>query len=168
MQCDNLYQYVFNNPFRYIDPYGESVWGFLGGLGEIVLGGTLCITGGVLEVASLGTYTIGFGFQEAAGMALITDGLGRSIYHSQNVAWKKNAPQDNPKLEYKKPKPNLSGKEGAKDVPSWAKGKRPYKHESGKEFAKRLLDEKYGSGNYDIGVNSPFNKIKKWGDRAWE
>ena len=36
-------------------------------------------------------------------------------------------------------KAHISGKDRAKDVPSWAKGNRPYKNESGKQFAKRLL-----------------------------
>ena len=70
--------------------------------------------------------------------------------------------------DYKKPKPKISDKEGAKNAPSWAKGDRPYKHESGKDFAKRLMDEKYGIGNYRPGPKSEFNQIKKWGDRAWE
>ncbi len=70
--------------------------------------------------------------------------------------------------EFKKPKSGISAKEGAKDVPSWSKGNKPFKGESGKDYAKRLLDEKYGSGNYETGPNSEFNKIKKWGDRAFE
>jgi hypothetical protein len=70
--------------------------------------------------------------------------------------------------QYKTPKAGVSGKEGAKDVPSWAKGERPKVNESGKDFAKRLLDKKYGEGNYDKGPGSEFNKIQKWGDRAFE
>jgi len=70
------------------------------------------------------------------------------------------------KIEFKKPKSNISGKDGAKNAPSWAKGNSPYKNESGKDFAKRLLDEKYGPSNYKKGPDSEFNKIKKWGDRA--
>ena len=69
---------------------------------------------------------------------------------------------------FKKPKAGVSGKEGAKDVPSWAKGQRPQIGESGKDFAKRLLDAKYGPGNYDKGPTSEFNQIQKWGDRAFE
>jgi len=69
---------------------------------------------------------------------------------------------------FKRPKAGVSAKEGAKDVPSWAKGQRPRVGESGKEFAKRLLDGKYGSGNYDKGPGSEFNQIRKWGDRAFE
>lgn len=49
-----------------------------------------------------------------------------------------------------------------------AKGNRPYKGESGKEFAKRLMDEKYGVGNYKTGPSSEYNKIRKWGDRGFE
>ena len=60
-----------------------------------------------------------------------------------------------------------SGKEKANDVPSWAKGNSPYPGESGKDFAKRLMDEKYGEGNYDTGPGSEYNKIKKWGDRGF-
>lgn len=60
-----------------------------------------------------------------------------------------------------------SGKEKANDVPSWAKGNKPNPGESGKDFAKRLLDEKYGPGNYDTGPGSEYNKIKKWGDRGF-
>lgn len=41
--------------------------------------------------------------------------------------------------KFKSPKSG-SGKKKANNVPSWAKGNRPYKNENGKEFAKRLLD----------------------------
>ena len=68
----------------------------------------------------------------------------------------------------KKTKTGLSVKEAAKDVPSWAKGQRPLATENGRQFAERLLDEKYGKGNYPTGPGSEFNKIKKWGDRAFE
>jgi RHS repeat-associated protein len=68
--------------------------------------------------------------------------------------------------ERKIPKPNVGGKEGAKDVPSWAKGQRPNVGESGKDFADRLLGEKYGD-SYETGPKSEHNKIRKWGDRAF-
>ncbi|EYF02508.1 PAAR-like domain-containing protein [Chondromyces apiculatus] len=69
----------------------------------------------------------------------------------------------------KVPKPGVSGKGGSKDVPSWARGNRPTVEESGKDFARRLMDEKYGKGGWsDTGPSSEFNQIKKWGDRAFE
>ncbi len=71
-------------------------------------------------------------------------------------------------MEFKKSKSHISGKEGAKNAPSWAKGNRPYKKESGKQFAKRLLDEKYGKIRHEKGPESEFNRIKKWGDRSFE
>ncbi|MFD3507471.1 hypothetical protein [Nocardia sp. NPDC058666] len=62
-----------------------------------------------------------------------------------------------------------TGKEKADDVPSWAKGRAPYVGESGKDYARRLMDEKYGKGNWsDTGPGSEYNKIKKYGDRAWQ
>jgi RHS repeat-associated protein len=66
------------------------------------------------------------------------------------------------------PRSGLSGKETAKDAPSWAKSFRPKTGECGKNFAKRLLDEKYGPGNYKRGPGTEFNRIQKWGDRAFE
>jgi hypothetical protein len=72
------------------------------------------------------------------------------------------------KAPYKKLKSRVSGKEGAKDVPQWAKGQRPRIGEAGNAFAKRLLDEKYGPGNYPQGPGSEFSKIRKWGDRSFE
>lgn len=72
------------------------------------------------------------------------------------------------KPEHKKPKPKVSGKDGAKDVPSWAKGEKPYVGESGNDFADRVLTGKYGKGNYRKGPDSEYNKIRKWGDRAFE
>jgi hypothetical protein len=62
------------------------------------------------------------------------------------------------------PKPGTSGKIGATDKPSWVKD-RPNVGESGKDFAKRLLDDKYGAGKYEKGPKSEFNRIKKWADR---
>lgn len=63
-----------------------------------------------------------------------------------NTAYNKAKESDRPT---KKPKPG-SGKEKADDVPSWARGQRPYQGESGGDFADRLMGEKYGS-NYPKG-----------------
>jgi hypothetical protein len=71
-------------------------------------------------------------------------------------------------VTFKIPVPGLSGKEGAKDVPEWAKGNRPTVDEDGKDFAKRLMDEKYGPGEYEKGPGTEFSKIQKWGDRAFQ
>ena len=69
---------------------------------------------------------------------------------------------------HKKTRAGLSAKEAANDVPSWAQGDRPFTTENGRQFAERLLDEKYGKGNYPTGPGSEFSKIKKWGGRAFE
>ena len=69
---------------------------------------------------------------------------------------------------FKRPKAGVSGKEAASDVPSWSKGQRPMVDENGREFAERLLDGRYGKGNYDKGPASEFSQIHKWGDRAFE
>ena len=68
--------------------------------------------------------------------------------------------------EYKIPKSG-TGKEKATDIPSRFKGERPYINESGKDFAKRLCDEAFGKGNYDTGPKSDYNRLKKYGDRAF-
>jgi len=62
----------------------------------------------------------------------------------------------------------VSGKDAASDIPSWARRERPLTKENGTQFAERLLDAKYGKENYPRGPGSEFNKIKKWGDRAFE
>jgi hypothetical protein len=59
------------------------------------------------------------------------------------------------------------GFEKADNTPSWVKGNKPNPGESGKDFAKRVLDERFGSGNYQTGPESDYNKIKKWGDKAF-
>jgi len=69
--------------------------------------------------------------------------------------------------EYKVPKPG-SGKERADDIPSWARGQRPKVGEAGKDFAKRLLDQKYGPDQYPKGPGSEFDKIRKHGDRGFQ
>lgn len=65
---------------------------------------------------------------------------------------------------FKEPIPRLSGREGAKNIPSWARGQRPYVGENGRDFAKRLMDDKYGRGNWNRD-NPEYDKIKKFGDR---
>jgi hypothetical protein len=68
--------------------------------------------------------------------------------------------------QFKETIPRLSGQEGAKDIPSWARGTRPYVGESGKDFAKRILDEKYGPGKWsEKGSKSEYNQLQKYGDR---
>ena len=89
----NLYQYVFNNPFRYQDPTGESIGGYLLGLGEIVLGGAIIAGGFGLELATLGGFTLGLGVTTKTGFTLMGIGLATAACHAQdikmpNISWK--------------------------------------------------------------------------------
>lgn len=76
--------------------------------------------------------------------------------------------EDTSGFQYRQPKSHISGKEGAKDIPSWAKGERPLLGESGSEFAHRLLTDKYGEANYSTETGAEFNKLKKYGDRNFD
>ena len=68
--------------------------------------------------------------------------------------------------KYKKPI-SSSGKDRATDIPSWAKGKKPYTWENGKTYAQRLMDEKYGKGNWKTS-SKEYSELKKHGDRGYE
>lgn len=69
--------------------------------------------------------------------------------------------------EFKEPIPRLSGKEGSKEIPSWARGLRPKAGENIPDFMRRLLDEKYGPGNWKKSADSEYSKIKKNLERSY-
>jgi hypothetical protein len=68
--------------------------------------------------------------------------------------------------QWKIPKPG-SGKERSSDVPSWVQGLRPRVGENGTDWAKRLLDQKYGPRNWEKGPGTEHNQIRKYGDRGF-
>jgi hypothetical protein len=45
---------------------------------------------------------------------------------------------------------------------------RPFVGENGNKFAKRILDEKYGPGNWREGPGTEYNKLRKWGNEAFQ
>ena len=67
-----------------------------------------------------------------------------------------------------RPSDDRSGDTSLGTPHSGAKGEQPRVGESGKDFAKRLLDDKYGEGNWKKGTNTEYSKIQKWGDRSFE
>ena len=58
-----------------------------------------------------------------------------------------------------------SKKSRSTDVPSWVNYKPPHINEKAKDYAKRILDEKYGKGNWPKGPGSEYNKIVKFATR---
>ncbi|MDE3056020.1 MAG: RHS repeat protein [Verrucomicrobiota bacterium] len=93
----NLYQFLFNNPMVYRDPTGESIFGYLLGLGEIVLGGTIIATGGALTLITGGALSFGLAAEIGIGMSLIGHGLSMTTSHAQdikvpNIFWKNSNP----------------------------------------------------------------------------
>ena len=150
-----------------------DIFSIIEGLGKVISGITGAAAGAALAAQSGGASITVSG----SGLALAVDGMLITISGAGNAAkimiseatshgGGKNEGEGG--TEYKKPVSGKSGKEAAKDVPSWAKGNKPYKNESGNEFAARLMDEKYGKGNYPKGPGTEYNKIRKWGDRGFE
>ena len=64
----------------------------------------------------------------------------------------------------------LATKLGKKRLKMPQAGHKPCKNpnKSGNQFAKRILDAKYGAGNWKAGPGTEHNQIKKYGDRAFK
>jgi hypothetical protein len=58
-----------------------------------------------------------------------------------------------------------SSKERSSDIPSWSRGKSALPGENGNDYATKLLNEKYGKGNWKKGPNTEHNKLRKNKDR---
>lgn len=60
--------------------------------------------------------------------------------------------------------------DGGFDVSSWLSGEMPYKKETPLEFAKRMLDEKFGEGNWNLqdGLLEEYNNLLLYGEIGFE
>ena len=175
MQSGNLYVYGVNNSVYYADSNGNEIAVACAIVLVVLAIGTAVAVFAILQKMIPDAYAASVDLlHEFCVLVKAAENLkecGKSKV-ADYVACKTDAQvassDTKDKDEYKQPVSGKSGKEAADDVPSWAKGKRPKKGESGKEFAKRLLDEKYGKGNYTTGPGSEYNKIRKWGDRGFK
>jgi RHS repeat-associated protein len=181
-QLWNLYAYCNNNPITYYDPDGRLILVVPWLLNPATIAAiTAAATAGAIAthnlVKSIDVDEVVEDVIEAdivvvkTGLDILSSGLLWPSTKISEMSKKDDAKSGGASSKGKEFKRSISGesaKQAAKDAPSWAKGKRPYKGESGKDFAKRLLDEKYGKGNWDKGSNTEHNKIKKYGDRAFE
>ncbi|MBL7829183.1 MAG: hypothetical protein JNJ57_21290 [Saprospiraceae bacterium] len=107
------------------------------------------ITGGVAN--GLGTYA--------------ATGSVKQAVTSVGFGFGKGAVKENPYILSAKKKAKLSGKEKASNIPDWAQGHKPAPGGKPTEFARRILDEKYGAGNWNEGPTTEYNRIKKYAER---
>jgi|GEM_PF-1544710 len=173
---NNLWGYCGNNPVIYTDPTGK-IFGLLIPIG-IMIGQEFAATLDEMGIAMV---------QSAEA-----DYVETQLQVKKLINEFRNGPQkDDPKVckvltdleklqkdlnnqgsqgekKYRKKKSGLSGGSQKNDITSWGEGERPLVGESGKDFAKRLCDERYGRGNYPTGPGSDYNKLKKYGDSAFE
>ena len=159
----NWYAYCNNNPVMFVDPSGEVA--------------VIDDAAAVLVITAAGTYAyVSYKrLTSPEGQKMIREGAV-AIYNGVVIAGNKIigtavkagtfvGKTYNDIVNFAK-KSKLSKKERATDIPSWAKGEKPQKGESGKDYAKRLCDKKYGKDKYDKGPGSDYNKLKKHGDRG--
>lgn len=142
----NLYEYVINDPVNNFD---------LDGLQVVVPGPFFPFP--PIPVPSPGQ-------AETTGQGIID--IGRFLDNINNAGFAGTAIGLNDIYNWFNKKSKSSGKEKSSDIPSWAEGTKPNGGESGNDYADRILDKKYGKGNYKKGPGSEHNKLKKWGDRC--
>ena len=163
----NRYAYANNNPYKYIDPDARVPVPLI----LCAANPSGCLLAGVTVVAVATTVPTAIVNTWDALSPRVRNWIYSDNANQSNDAASGNtggAESQQAQPEKKIPKPGVSGKEGAKDAPSWARGERPNVNESGKDFADRLLNDKYGEDSKrDKGQGSEHSRIKKWGDRAF-
>lgn len=70
------------------------------------------------------------------------------------------------KKKKEKKQTRKSGKEASKDKPSWVNEKMIDKNLTAQQNATKLLNEKYGPGNWKKGQRTEFSQIVKWINRS--
>ncbi len=147
----NVFAYIDNDPVNFIDPYGLGK-GRFGGIADCIrriakeLGKAKSGSNGGLSGAS---------GRPVSGKPSATKG-GKPT--QQQSTKQSQAPE-------RAKKSKKSDKEKANDRPSWSLGEKPLKGEKPTEFAKRVMDKRYGEGNYDT-RGREFSQLKKWGTRG--
>lgn len=125
------------------------------------------LTGGGISIGSGGTLTAG-GITisvvgTAAGTATVSYGVTVVTISSDNFYDNYNKMQEIGMKENRKTRPNRDLKKIKNDAPKWAKEQIPKKGDiSADAYTRRILNEKYGEGNWKTGGGSEFSKIKKW------
>ena len=115
----------------------------------------------IIGLGGEGVGLIGEGPTFGASTVLVVGGAGL-IVHGGGFALSGLQNQIN---KFSKKKSSKSGKEKASDTPSWSKGQKPNPGEKPSDFAKRVLDGKYGPGNWKDGPGSEYNQLKKYAER---
>lgn len=187
----NAYGFAGGDPVNFSDPYGlcpewlthkpcravdaaaattgAIIGGVLGGGGGAI-GGLGCGLAAPVCSPAFSVAGAGAGALQGAAIGLslsntvraLTDGIENAFANSREGTGSESV-----EPQYKVRKPGQSGKEAANDAPSWARGERPYVNENGNQFARRLLNEKYGEGNWGTGPRSEYNMLRKYADRGF-
>jgi len=156
-----LYAMTLNNPLRYLDPDGRMP------------GGEAIMQWGIQTGNQIGQNTGG-----AAGRALAFTVIAVVAVAAGAVYLKDSGPMRAAAgvtrgalgvlVAPAAMGPMLMGDKDRITPPSWVVGGglMPAAGERAQEFAKRILDDKYGSGNWKKGPGSEFSSIVKWVNRT--
>jgi hypothetical protein len=125
-----------------------SAVGF-GGAAADVAAGSLCALSGLCEALAAG---VGIAVVGATGYEIYQhrDAIGQALGNVSQFAKASKT----------------SGKARSTDIPSWARGQKALPGESSDAAARRLLNDKYGQGNWPKGPGSEYNQLKKHFDRG--
>ena len=154
-ETGHLYVYCANNPVNYVDPSGH----FAAAMYTVI---KLVLVGGAVAYVSYSSWKNHSSKTKYAGRKIIsktkvsvwlTAGVVDRIIYSKS---KKKSNTKN-KGESKKSK-----KEKSTNAPEWSKYKKQKKGESKKQYATRILNEKYGKGNWGKGPGSEYSRIIKY------
>jgi RHS repeat-associated protein len=134
------YAYVYGNPLNAIDPSGHFAFALTLSLVAVPAAGPLVILIAAVVLVPIAAYMV---YDD-----VIEPAVGIGIAYGNYLLAKKSRSSD---------------KERSTEKPSWAP--LPLPGESGKEYGKRVCDERFGPGKYDTGPGSEYNKLRKWLDR---
>ncbi|MEU6584009.1 PA14 domain-containing protein [Nocardia sp. NPDC046763] len=159
----NDYDYVSGDPINHQDLKGTDE--VADAAVAVAIAG--CLGSGACEAVGAGLMVVG----AVAGLAAGVYYMGRKRPEKSESTEPEPVVQD-PNRPTKIPKPGLpddTDKSKSTDAPDWVKNSnyRPYAGESGKDFAKRIMDAIYGPGKYKTGAATEYQKIQKWADRKF-